>query len=333
MKTVNIEVFNKSHLEGVRKLMLNTDFKSYRYFMRDIPIEKINNYLNKQISEALSGKLGTFYVALRKSKVVGLGILEELEWDSNIFEIKMARINNLTADDTSLEAERVKDSLLRFLSRESADRGIKHLSCKVNTDDFTSIHALERNRFNLMDTVLDYTFDFRKYPIKDFNPPCVIRSFKEKDINSIVEVAREAFSNHFGRFHSDKRLRKRAVELYAKWAENACQGYGDIVFVAELNKRIIGYSVWRIPNLSEKLLGIRIGSYNIGVVRPDAHGKGIFKALTLAGMKWFEGKVDIIEGPTHVNNYPVQRGYATLMWKIVDARHTFHKWIRNETNQ
>lgn len=332
MKIENIMVLNKSHLEGVQKLMSSTNFKPYRHLLREIPIEKVNNYLNKQILETLSDKLSTFYVALRKGKVVGLGILEELEWDSNIFGIRMARIKNLTADDTSLETERVKNSLLRFLSRECANRGIKHLSCKVNTDDFTSIHALEKNGFSLMDTLLDYIFDFRKYPIKVFNPPCIIRPFREKDINSIVEVARKAFSNYFGRFHVDKRLRKRAVELYAKWAENACQGYGDIVFVAELNKRIVGYSVWKIPNLSEKLLGIRIGSYSIGAIHPDAYGRGIFKALTLAGMKWLEGKVDIIEGPAHVNNYPVQRGYATLMWKIVDARHTFHKWIRKEIN-
>lgn len=324
----DVLLLDKSHLEGVSKLVSGTYFKPYRYLLKRIPIEKLPNYLNKQILEILSSDLSACYIVLEKRKVLGIGFLEELRWDSDIFGIKMAKITNLIGDDTSLRTEGIKNKLLKFLVRECANRGIRHLSCKVNTDDFTSIHALERNGFRLMDTLLDYVFDFSRYPIKDSNPPCIIRPFIEEDINNIIEVAREAFSSHFGRFNVDKRLKKRAVELYAKWAENSCRGYGDILFVAELNKRIVGYSVWKTPNLSKKLLGIRIGSYSIAAVHPDAYGRGIFKALTLAGMKWLEGKVDIIEGPTHINNYPVQRGYATLMWKIVDARHTFHKWIK-----
>jgi len=40
-----------------------------------------------------------------------------------------------------------------------------------------------------------------------------------------------------------------------------------------------------------------------------------------------DGIADCIEGPTHVNNYPVQRGYTKLLWRICDAHHSFHKWL------
>lgn len=328
----DIVALNEAHLEGVKRLVIGTSFKPYRYLLRDMPTKKLDVYLYKQILGAISDKLSTPYVAIEKGKVVGLGILEEAEWDSDIFGIRMAKLKNLIANGSSLKAGMVKNSLATFLCHQCADRGIEHLSCKVNTDDFTSIHALERNGFKLMDTLLDYGFDFRKYPIKDFQPQCIIRPFRSGEEKKIAEVARQAFREHFGRFHADRWLsRKRAVELYAKWAENNCRGYADMVFVAEADKRIVGYSAWKMGDLPRDLLGTRIGSYIICGIHPDSHGMGIFKALTLAGMKWLEGKVDIIEGPTHINNYPVQRGYATLMWKILDARHTFHKSIRKRT--
>jgi len=330
---VDVVLLNRSHLDEVRRLVISTNFKPYRYLLREIPTEKLNNYFYNQILETLTDKLKTPYVACMKGKAVGLGIIEELEWDSTVFGIRMAKVEHLIADDSRIKTEIIKDRLIATICGQCIEMGIEHLSCKVNTDDIASIHALEKNRFRLMDTLLDYAFDFRRYPIEDFEPPCIIRPIQKGEDKDIAEVALVAFRNHFGRFHADKRLaRKGASELYARWAKNAYRGYADIVFVAQLDKRIVGYSVWKKPGLAEELLGIRVGSYGICGIHPDAHGMGIFKALTLAGMKWLKGKADIIEGPTHVNNYPVQRGYATLMWQILDARHTFHKWIRRRTS-
>jgi RimJ/RimL family protein N-acetyltransferase len=330
---VDIVLLNESHLDEVRKLIIHTNFKPYRYLLKEIPAEKLDDYFYKQISETLIDKSSTPYVACSEGKVVGLGTLKDLAWDSDIFGIRMAKIEHLIADDSLTKTEIVKDRLVIFIGRQCANRGIEHLSCKVNTDDVASIHALERNRFRLMDTLLDYAFDFRKYPIEDFEPPCIIRPMQNGEDKDIAEIARVAFRNHFGRFHADKRLpRKGASELYAKWAENAYRGYADIVFVAELDKRIVGFSIWKNPGLAEELLGTKVGSYSLVGIHPDSYGRGIFKALTLAGMKWLKGKADIIEGPTHINNYPVQRGYATLMWQILDARHTFHKWIKRRVS-
>ena len=326
---VDVALLNESHLEQVRRLVSGTSFKPHRYLLREMPAEKLDDYFYKQIVETLTDKSSSPYVALGEGKVVGLGILEELGWDSDIFGIRMAKIKNLIANDSHRKAEMVKNTLVSFLCGQCVNRGIEHVSCKVNTDDLTSIYALERNGFRLMDTLLDYGFDFRRYPITVLARECIIRPFRKGEEREIVQVAREAFRNHFGRFHADKRFpREGAIGLYAKWAENACRGYADIVFVAELDKRIVGYSVWKTQNLPKELLGIAIGSYSICGIHPDAHGQGIFRALTLAGMKWFEGKADIIEGPTHINNYPVQRGYAALMWQILDARHTFHRGTR-----
>lgn len=326
---IEIIKLDKSKLIKVKGLLSTFKYKTYQYLANEISNEKVDNYLFNQIIASLSNELSVSYVAIRDDEIVGLGTLEQLPWDSDIFKIKMARISNLIADKTSLESESVEKSLLKVLFQECNRRDIKHLSCKVNTNNISTIHVLEKSGFKLMDTLLNYVFDFRKYSVKDFTFPFIIRPAEKNDVNYVVDVARKSFSNHFGRFQADKKLNKMANQLYAKWAENAFHGYGDIILVAELDKKIVGYSVWKLNKLSEKTLGIGIGDYSICGVHPDAHGKGIFKALTNEGMKLLSGKVDIIEGPTHINNYPVQRGYETLSWKIVNAIHTFHKYLRH----
>ena len=329
---IHIELLKGYYLDEVKKLVTNTNFKPYQYLQNEIPVSKLESHFYKQIVESLSDKSSISYVACIGDKVIGLAILKELDWDSDIFGVRMARIEHLITDETIINTEKVKNNLISFICCQCACSGIEHLSCRVNTDDIASVHALEKSRFRLMDTLLNYAFDFRKHTtlIEDHKPQYKVRLIHKGEDKDIAEVARVAFQNHFGRFHADKRFpRKKAAELYAEWAKNAYKGYADCIFVAEVDGRLVGYSVWSEPGITQQLLGTRIGLYGICGIHPDAHGKGIFKSLTLAGMKWLEGKADIVEGGTLVNNYPVQRGYATLGWQIIDARYTFHKWIKS----
>jgi hypothetical protein len=50
--------------------------------------------------------------------------------------------------------------------------------------------------------------------------------------------------------------------------------------------------------------------------------------LTLEGMRLLAGHARRIEGPTHATNFPVQRAYVALGWRVADARHGFHRWSR-----
>lgn len=324
----DISVIQKANLDEVLKLLSKSHFQPYRYLLGKTTARQLRNFLSTEIMNLFSNELHTCCVILKKGSVLGIGFLEELPWDSEIFNLKMARIKYLLSDDQIPLSVMVKDKIVTFLVNVCLNKKIKHVSCKVNTDDITSIHVLENNGFRLMDTLLDYTFEYNRSPISDIKQSHIIRSFKKEDINGIIEVARTAFGTHFGRFNVDNELKKNASKFYVKWAESSCRSDSDTIFVAELNKKIVGYSIWKENILSKEILDIDVGAYSIGAVHPIAYGKGIFKALTYTGMKRLKGKVDIIVGPTHINNYPVQRGYASLHWKIVNARHTFHRYFK-----
>jgi hypothetical protein len=117
------------------------------------------------------------------------------------------------------------------------------------------------------------------------------------------------------------------IQMYEEWIKSSIDGYADWIIVAEYESRIAGYSVWKKPSPLEQEHGVRVGHYSIGAVHPDYFGKGVFSSVTFTGMGLFEGIADCIDGPTHINNYPVQQGYSKLSWKIRDAQHSFHKWL------
>jgi GNAT superfamily N-acetyltransferase len=195
------------------------------------------------------------------------------------------------------------------------------------------IHCLENSGFQLVDTLLDYCVDYRITPFSSITEPkktedIVIRFAKPEDEKELEDLAKGAFKSHFGRFHADQHFTfDQATEVYVEWMRSSLRGYADYFILAEIEGRIAGLSIWKKTSQAEEQLPVKISHYSIGAVHPDFFGKGLFTRLTYEGMKLFNGKTDLIEGPTHINNYAVQRGYTRLNWQIYDARHSFHKWL------
>ena len=118
-----------------------------------------------------------------------------------------------------------------------------------------------------------------------------------------------------------------ATRIYEEWIVSCAKGWADSVYVVTNGKRVAGYSAWKKPSAVDVSHGFRLGHYSIGAVHPDFFGRGLFKALTHAGMEGLCEFADWIEGPTHIENHPVQRGYLRLGWQIGGAQHSFHKWL------
>jgi hypothetical protein len=184
-----------------------------------------------------------------------------------------------------------------------------------------------------MDTLLNFVFDCgaaesngRLRPVPD---GFVIRLATSSDIEPLVEVARSSFTEHFGRFHADPRIgRAAATAVYEEWIRSCANGWADWIVVAMHGDRIAGYSAWKKTSELDQRHGIRLGHYSIGAVHPDFFGRGLFTALTRAGMEQLRSLADWIEAPTHVHNCAAQRGFLRLGWRIAGAQHSFHKWLK-----
>jgi GNAT superfamily N-acetyltransferase len=276
---------------------------------------------------------GEVFSAAGEGEIEGIAVFTALPWETRIFGREMGILKYIVVDVDSPHKREIVEQLLGQIIDWAGARGMEFLLCKPFTDDILTIHALEKHGFLLMDTLLDYVYDFRISPLRDVpSPPLTegakIRSVQEGDLEGLLTIAQASFRDHFGRFHVDERICKRkAIQVYEEWIESSFKGYADWILVAEIDGRPAGYSVWKKPSPLEQSMGIPVGHYSIGATHPSYSGRGLFGALTFAGMKLFEGLTDYIEGPTHINNYQIQRAYAKLRWIICDARHSFHKWL------
>jgi GNAT superfamily N-acetyltransferase len=324
---------NPNQLNLINSLMADSPFKPFRYAVMSGKEKEINKFWQVKIFENLKKSPVYLIKEMSGNSMQGFILINKLDWDSKIFNLKMAAINEFVLNPQCSKKEWIADQLLEKAVIKAKEEGYQFLLCKTYTDDTVSIHALEKAGFLLVDTLLDYYVDFRKVIFNKISFPevadeIIIRFAKEEDGEELAVLARAAFANHFGRYHSDPRIQKElATQTYVEWMNSSLHGYADYFVLAEINHRIAGLSIWKKTSELEKNLPIRLGHYSIGAIHPDFYGKKLFSVLTYEGMKLLQPEIDLIEGPTHINNYAVQRGYNRLGWQIGDARHSFHKWL------
>src|SRR5436190_9788206 len=267
-----------------------------------------------------------------EGRTVGAAVLRHLAWESNVLGPRVYGIPQLVVETGRTDTADILDLLVARVRALAATLGADTIHCKRLTDDVAGCQALERHGFLIVDTQLVYALwpgderVVRSEPATDM--PCSLRLATVADLDPLIAVARASFKDHFGRFHSDSRLPPGSAQrVYEAWIRSSLAGYADYVALAEVDGRPAAYSVWRRPSARESLLPTRVGHYSIGAVHPDFHRRGLFTAVTRFGSDLLRGAADCIEGPTHVNNYGVQRGYERLGWRIVDATHPFHAWL------
>ncbi len=314
-------------------LIENSAYKPFRYTAQLGKEKDCNKHWQEKIIKNLDNTPSFLISETSAEKMNGFVLINALAWDSNIFGKRMAALSEFVVHPESEEKARIAEMLVQHAIAKAREEKYEFLIGKVYTDDVISIHAFEEAGFLLVDTLLDYSVDFRKVefnkiPVPEVAQGVKIRFAEKRDADELADLARLSFANHFGRYHSDPHIsRKNATQTYVEWMNSSLNGYADYFVLAEIDDRIAGLSIWKKTSTLEKNLPIRLGHYSIGAIHPDFFGRRLFSILTYEGMKLLQPEVDMIEGPTHINNYAVQRGYARLGWQISDARHSFHKWL------
>jgi dTDP-4-amino-4,6-dideoxy-D-galactose acyltransferase len=316
-------------LDDLKKISILSGYLPYRYIKEKR--QNIELYWLEEVDDKINK--GSYSLLLMSGeKIKGFVMFEDLPWDSKYFGNKMGAITNfiLEEDCESDDAEILLDELEKYARKQN----YSFILAKSYTDNVSVIQSLEKKGFYLVDTLLDFVWDRCLYPVDEsmltgIDNNITVVNAKMEDEDKLRQVANSAFSAHFGRYHSDRCIPNRcATKVYEEWISSSLRGYADLFLVARVDGQIAGYSIWKNENEREKKYGLEIGHYSIAGIDPAFKGKGLFKILTMEGMKVLSKTVRRIEGPTHINNYPVQNGYTKLNWRISDARHSFHKWLK-----
>ena len=290
-------------------------------------------YWLDEISQSLAKESSVAFQWVGSGTIKGFIVYNDSPWDSEITGRRIGTVEHIAVaagDDSGTE---ILQELLDELTRSLADRGTQCVVCKVHSTELLAIHALEQRGFLLMDTLLDFVFDFSRTPIEEIHPPrrdeqLKIRRAKPSDLSALMAINEKAFTGYFGRYHADPQMPPgTATKIYAQWVRSAFQGWADWILVAEVDGRIVGYGLWRKPLEIEAKNSLGVAHYDLAAIDPEFLGRGLWTALMFDGMGIARNYAQYLVGPVHVCNYPVQHTLQKLGWRISGARHSFHKWL------
>lgn len=228
------------------------------------------------------------------------------------FGIKVARATVLGVDALASVLESCRDNEVALLI------------ARCLTSDLEVAHAMEREGFLLMDTLVYYARDLVGAPIPSQTGDVVVRPLRPGEQDSVTSLAAAAFRGYSSHYHADKRLDPaKCDQAYVSWAYRSCvsRDVADAVLVATLRDEILGFLTLRLSNPGE-------GEGILVAVAPQAQGRGISSALMIQGMKWCmaQGATRMLIS-TQITNLSSQRVWTRLGFEVSRAYHTFHKWF------
>lgn len=311
-------------IENLGEILAANNYIQYSEY--DIRFNQLGTYIAEEIKNSLKqGQL--VLLAEDNNKKKGLIAGGNSDWDSKHFGVSIAKIHHLYTSGDYYQKRCYTRQLLSYFEKKTM---CKLLMTKSHSENTPCIHALEDKKFQLMDTLVTYYFDYTNNKIRDFNETCRIEPLNG-EITRLKEIAKTSFSiakvavDHF---HADHRLETTKSDvLYENWIENACKDKDTVVLVAKIGDQTVGFTAGKINRELEKYSDKKVASLILSAVAPEYRKAQVYTSIIQAFLRYYADKVDIVDIGTHVANYPVQRAWAKLGLKIVRSQHTWHKWL------
>ncbi|MGE5212200.1 MAG: N-acetyltransferase family protein [Nitrospirota bacterium] len=299
----------------------------------DLTFEQRLAYWLDEISQSLADENSIAFGWLTSGRIGGFIVYSDSPWDSRIIGRRMGTVKHLGVASNDPAAPRIFRELITALMQTLVNRTTECVVCRVQSSELSAIHALEQSGFLLMDTLLDFVFDFSRTPMEKIRFPerdrqLKIRHAKAADLPILIEINEKSFGDYFGRYHADPQMPEgTATRIYTEWVRSAFQGWADWILVAELDNKIAGYGLWRKPRGAEERNSLKVAHYDLAAIDPEFRSRGLWTALMLDGMLIAREFARYLIGPVHVTNFPVQHLLQKFGWNTSGARHSFHKWL------
>jgi GNAT superfamily N-acetyltransferase len=234
------------------------------------------------------------------------GPCELLEWDTEFWGVKVARVSAGSMTDAS-RAE---------IDAWCADNGISCLYFLTATDDPETTQAADRGGFIATDVrvTLRKEMDGRRRDV----PDGLIRMAHDGDLEALEAIARS--SHGTTRFYHDPHFPDdRCGDLYAEWIRSAYDA-GVVVLVVDDESLAVAYVTCEVRESSTGYIGLI-------AVDEAKREQGLGKALAAAVHNWM-----LDAGVTHSAVVTQERNVAAVRliegagYAVVARQIWFHKW-------
>ena len=231
-----------------------------------------------------------------------------LEWDSQFFQRRIARLNRHRLDHPTM-AE---------CAHWCRQHRIDCLYFLADSNDLETPRLAEANDFHLTDIRMTLG---RVVVPEDFaaNSFDGFRHAREDDLRALRTIART--SHHDTRFYFDGHFEQEKCDLlYATWIENSFRGFAQAVLVAEADGEPAAYLTCHLNDQASQ-----IGLVGVG----EGHrGKGLATKLVRAFLSWSrEQGAPRALVVTQGRNLPAQRLYQRNGFITSSMDLWYHRWF------
>jgi dTDP-4-amino-4,6-dideoxy-D-galactose acyltransferase len=231
---------------------------------------------------------------------------EFLEWDSNFFGLKIARLGGQRL--TPAEWPSVEEWCL--------SEGIRCVYFLAAADDAETIRTAEAHGFGLVDIRVTLDLD-----IPEVIPDAPdVRLFEPADAPQLRDIAK--VSHRDSRFYFDRSFpADRCDALYETWIERSTQGWADATLVAGRPGEACGY-------LTCHLNSSGAGSIGLVAVGEQQRGRGLGRQLVDASLSYFrQNGMERVSVVTQGRNIDSQRLYQRCGFRTRSQLLWFHRWF------
>lgn len=322
-----VDITKTEHWDGITEVLVKRSNTLNTY---GTPADKAVAYLREQLQGIGRKNFGWVMGFERHGHMEGIGALEASPWESSIYQMPMAKIPLLMAVGSYADQIEVYQELLGRVDMCARERGVRHLTCRVDTQETAQVHSLQNNGFLLMDTTIECLWTPAQLTPEP-PPKWIIRPHQESDLIPLAQLARRAFTDRVKtRYGEDPYLPiERTRELYAQWFLESCRGaFAHVVLVAELDGKPVGFQTYKIEEEFARITGVALATFGIGTVSDEQRGKRVLPSMLRAVVRWGEARsVTLSRGRTVVHNISMHRACLRSGAFIGATFHTFHKWL------
>jgi dTDP-4-amino-4,6-dideoxy-D-galactose acyltransferase len=230
-----------------------------------------------------------------------------LEWDSNFFSLRIARLNRPRLDPQTLAPA------LEWCSWNRIDC----LYFLADSDDPATPVLASQNGFVLTDVRLTLEKELAHSDTWPTQP--ALRFAKEEDLPALQEIARNTHRDT--RFYFDGHFdRSRCDQLYATWIENSFRGFAQAVLVAELESTPAAYLTCHLRTAESQIGLLGVGARH--------QGRGLGTKLVQRFLAWSrEHNATRATVVTQGRNLPAQRLYQRNGFVTASLQLWYHRWF------
>ncbi|MCB1041439.1 MAG: hypothetical protein KDC35_00765 [Acidobacteria bacterium] len=287
------------------------------------------NLLRDRANSLSIGEGATCLAAISGSQVQGLIALRRFPWGETHFHMGMAHIelfaihSQLSRKDAQLVRMELFESAMNWIKKH----GIQHLAARIDASDQETVHFLEAHEFRLMDTLVTYIYNSKRYRrVSAARHIFPVREFQASDEEAVLRLASGSFEET--RFARDIHISRSGLNrFYEDWGRRLCAGeMADRLIVAcNRHAEVVGFLGYRLDQQLFASTGLRARGGGLGAVHPRA--TGAYLAMIHEAFATDHTQTDFAELDGDIRTFSVIKIWNKLKCQQVRVRHTLHAWL------